>query len=121
MLSTSAYGVSKMIRVSFAILLFIYCAAPLAARAQAQTGDTVYRLQGAVEDALTGKPLPRALVTSIDRRLATMTDREGHFSLLITIPDRPQGLTPGMGRVTSFSGPLGGFGSGESLLLIASK
>ena len=111
-----------MILVSFALLLAKACAAPIAARAQTPAGDTVYRLQGAVEDALTGKPLPRALVTSIDRRLATMTDGEGHFSLLITIPVRPQGLsTPGMERVTSFSGPLSAFGSGANLMLIASK
>jgi hypothetical protein len=111
-----------MIVVSLALLLVITCGAPFAARAQTPTGDAVYRLQGAVEDALTGKPLPRALVTSQDRRLATMTDGEGHFSLLITIPVRPQGVsTPGMGRVTAFSGPLSSFGSGESLMLIANK
>ena len=122
MLSRSAYRASKMILVSFALLLVTTCAAPFAARAQTPAGDRVYRLQGAVEDALTGKPLPRALVTSMDRHLATMTDSEGHFSLLITIPVRPQGLsTAELGRVTSFSGPLSAFGSGESLLLIASK
>ena len=122
MLSRSAYRASKVIVVSFVLLLVVTCAAPFAARAQTQTGDTVYRLQGAVEDALTGKPLPRALVTSLDRRLATMTDGEGHFSLLISIPARPQGVsTPAMGRFTAFSGPLGAFGSGENLLLIATK
>ncbi len=122
MLSRFAYGASKMILVSLALLLVITRAAPFAARAQTAASDTVYRLQGAVEDALTGKPLPRALVTSLDRRLATMTDREGHFSLLITIPVRPQALsTPGMVRGTAFAGPLSAFGSGESLLLIASK
>ena len=111
-----------MLLVSFALVLVITCTAPFAARAQTPTGDTAYRLQGAVEDALTGKPLPRALVTSMDRRLATMTDSEGHFSLLITIPVRPQGLsTPGMGRMTAFSGPLSAFGSGANLMLIASK
>ena len=111
-----------MIVVSLALLLVITCGAPFAARAQTPAEDAVYRLQGAVEDAITGKPIPRALVMSLDRRLATMTDGEGHFTLLITIPARPQGVsTPGMGRVTAFSGALSSFGSGQSLMLIANK
>ncbi len=122
MLSRFAYGAGKMILVSFALLLVISCGVGFAARAQTPAGDTVYRLQGGVEDALTGKPLARALVTSLDRRLATMTDREGHFNLLISIPARPEeSSTPGMVRGTVFAGPLSAFGSGESLLLIARK
>jgi len=106
-----------MILVSSALLLVVTIGAPFAARAQAPTEDTVYRLKGAVEDALTGKPVPRALVTSLDRRLATMTDSRGHFSLVIDVPVRPQDSSTVRGVV----GPNAGFGSGANLMLTASK
>jgi len=122
MLSTSAYDTCKMILVSFALLLVVTFGLPFAARTQTPPDDTVYRLQGVVENALTGKPLSRALVTSVDRRLATMTDDKGHFSLLIDVPILPQGASAlGMGGVRAFAGPLGASRSGASLLLTASK
>ena len=53
------------------------------------SSDTVYHLRGAVIDSLTGKPLPHALVYSADHRLATMTDREGHFAVDLSVPPAP--------------------------------
>ncbi len=58
-----------------------------AAGAQAgATGDAVYQLHGRVLDGRTGKSLSRALVTSLDRRLAAMTDSAGRFSLTVSVP-----------------------------------
>lgn len=54
-------------------------------RAQS-TVDTVYRLHGSVVNGVTGRPIGRALVVSQDRRLATMTNAEGQFSLEVSVP-----------------------------------
>lgn len=70
-------------------------------------GDTVYHLRGAVIDSLTGKPLPRALVFSIDHRLATMTDREGHFALdvsVATVAATPPSSITYSGTISMFRG-----------------
>ncbi len=53
---------------------------------QSTTGDTVYTVHGSVVNGKTGAPLARALVTSADRRLATMTDAEGRFVLRVSVP-----------------------------------
>ena len=50
----------------------------------AQYSSTTYHVHGTVVDGATGKPLARALVTSSDRRLATMTNGEGAFMLDVT-------------------------------------
>ena len=48
--------------------------------------DVVYALHGRVVDALTHRPIARALVYSGDRRLATMTDHNGNFAIDVSIP-----------------------------------
>ncbi len=53
------------------------------------TSDTTYHLHGTVVNGVTNRPVGRALVASADRRLATMTDGEGHFSIDISVPPRP--------------------------------
>jgi hypothetical protein len=53
---------------------------------QAQAGDTVYALHGTVVDGVSGKPVARALVQSADRRLASLSDGDGHFSFEIRVP-----------------------------------
>ena len=50
------------------------------------TADTVYHLHGSVLNGVTGRPIGRALVVSPDRRLATMTNAEGHFTLDVSVP-----------------------------------
>ncbi|HEX5283287.1 MAG TPA: hypothetical protein VFW30_04135 [Bryocella sp.] len=70
--------------VSFTLL----CAAWLSPRlhAQAAQDDTVFQLHGIVLDQVTGKGIGGALVTSMDRRLATLTDSKGRFTFEIAIP-----------------------------------
>jgi hypothetical protein len=58
----------------------------LRCQAQGSATDTVYPLRGTVVDGTTGKPLERALVASVDRRLATLTDSEGRFSVSLSVP-----------------------------------
>ena len=52
--------------------------------AQVQYSETTYQVHGTVVDGVTGKPIARALVASSDRRLATMTNGEGAFTLQVT-------------------------------------
>lgn len=47
--------------------------------AQDTAASTVYHLHGTVVNGQTGQPLARALVASLDRRLATMTNSDGRF------------------------------------------
>ncbi|WP_419805812.1 hypothetical protein [Terriglobus sp.] len=53
------------------------------------TADTVYHLHGSVVNGVTGRPIGRALVVSSDRRLATMTNAEGQFTLDVSVPAAP--------------------------------
>lgn len=53
--------------------------------AQASTG-TDFVLHGRVVESLTRKSIARALVTSGDRRIATMTDSNGNFTLDVSVP-----------------------------------
>ena len=57
--------------------------------------DTLYHVHGTVLDGVTGKPIMRALVTSNDQRLATLTDRDGHFTLDVSVPPLPAGQPTG--------------------------
>ncbi len=58
----------------------------LAALYAQSTADTVYHLHGSVVNGVTGRPIGRALVVSQDRRLATMTNSEGQFTLDVSVP-----------------------------------
>ena len=71
-------------------LLALLISSAASGQAQATGVDTLYHLHGTVTNALTGKPLARALVTSGDRRLATMTGNEGQFTIDVSVPARPQ-------------------------------
>lgn len=98
----------------------LFCLATLIAscgQAAAQsTADTVYHLHGTVVNAVTGRPVGRALVISRDRRLATMTDAEGQFTLEVSVPaalaSQGQMLTSSRfdesGNASGGNGPLGG-------------
>ena len=66
-----------------------------AARAQETASDTTYQVRGTVVDTVTGHPIARALVASPDRRLATMTDTEGHFTLAVVVPAKSRGTSTG--------------------------
>ena len=72
------------------------------ARAQSTT-DTVYHLHGSVVNGVTGRPIGRALVISQDRRLATMTNTEGQFTLDVSVP-------PAAAASAVQSAPSGGLG-----------
>lgn len=81
---------------------------PVAWAAQSSAGDTVYRMHGTVVDGKTGKPVARALVTSIDRRIATMTNGEGQFAVDIHVPAQESA------GVRAMSGP--GWGGGQIVM-----
>lgn len=57
-------------------------------------------VRGTVINAVTGAPIPRALVFTRDNRVATLTDGEGHFEM--TLPKQADS----MGSVFSFTGPV---------------
>lgn len=60
------------------------------------------QLHGTVIDGKTGKPIARALVTTGDRRLATMTGNDGHFTMGIEPAGTPaNGVTAGVLRSMS--------------------
>ena len=54
--------------------------------AQVPQNDTAYQLHGVVLDTVTGKGIGQALVTSMDQRLATLTDSKGQFTFKIAFP-----------------------------------
>lgn len=90
-------------------LVCSFAGATVHGQEQASASDTVYHLHGVVLDELTGKPIARALVQSADRRLATMTDSEGRFSVEVVVPV----LKAAQGQ--------SGFRGGVGLLLLAKK
>ncbi len=84
---------------------------------QTATGDTVYQLRGRVVNGITGRSLSRALVMSTDRRLATMTDGAGRFSLTVSLPPQANGANAASGPRSMV---MGGYG-GDGLMLTAKK
>lgn len=95
--------------------------APFAA--QSQSGlDTIYHLHGTVIDGITGKPIAHALVTSTDRRLAVMTNIEGHFAVELSVPPRASAQAGSgsfiAGRLPGRSGMPGG---GNMIQLLAQR
>jgi hypothetical protein len=56
------------------------CAQPQSTYNSPDTNYTTTRLNAVVVNSTDGKPVPRVLVTSPDRRMAAMTDSEGRFS-----------------------------------------
>lgn len=68
------------------------------------SGSTVH-IHGTVVDGTTGKPIPRVLVSSLDRRLATMTNGDGAFVLDVTMDAAAaRGLLDGTGGGNNGSG-----------------
>lgn len=67
-----------------------------AAWAHLQTGtspteEPAIYLRGTVVDGVTGKPIAHALVNSLDRRLATMTNTDGAYALKVVRQSSPGG------------------------------
>ena len=100
------------------MLLICTCVALAAGRApmsRAQsTSDLVYHLHGTVVNGVTGRPIGRALVVSADRRLATMTNSDGQFTLDVGVPASQVSAQPG-----SSPGSTGGSPTGAGLFPIA--
>ncbi len=97
--------------VAVTLLSLLLGCLDLVSRAQAPStaGDTVYPVHGSVLDGMTGKPIAHALVSSPDRRLATMTDGDGNFALTVRVPARPQSgssATVSAGPLPLFNAPL---------------
>jgi hypothetical protein len=86
----------------------LLCSSAVTAFPQA-AGDTIYHLHGTVVNGVTGKVIARALVVSGDRRLATMTDDEGHFAVDLSVPPHPDdsnAVPPTARRVMLMAGNL---------------
>ncbi len=84
------------------------------AAAQPST-ETTYHLHGSVVNGITNAPIGRALVFSMDRRLATMTDSEGHFNIDVVVPPRANGA-PSVRNFEgsiSYIGPSAQYGGGN--------
>jgi hypothetical protein len=58
-----------------------------------QTEERPTKVSGTVVNAVTGAPIPRALVHSPDDHFATLTDGEGHFEFAIPKPESEQNST----------------------------
>ena len=104
---------SKPFRLALSSLLLLLACRASGAWGQS-AGDTVYAVHGRVVDAVSGAPLSRALVSSADRRLATMTDGEGRFSIKLSVPERS--AAPSQSGVFAAGGVVA-----SSLLLLAQK
>ena len=84
------------------------------AAAAPSSSETTYHLHGSVVNGINNASIGRALVFSMDRRLATMTDSEGHFNIDVVVPPRANGSASGPaveGSVT-FIGPSAQYGGG---------
>lgn len=83
----------------------LLCLALVGALGVAQSSsDTVYHLHGTVVNGVTGRPIGRALVVSADRRLATMTNSDGQFTLDVSVPPSQATGQTGAGSAVS-NGP----------------
>lgn len=83
------------------------------------TSDTIYHLHGTVVNGVTNRPVGRALVASADRRLATMTDGEGHFRIDVSVLPKPDASAlPARSGIVTGSFARGGF-RGNGLTLTA--
>lgn len=99
--------------------LFVGCgvmAASPAAYGQGGAG-TVLHLHGTVVDGVTNRPIGRALVTSIDGRMGTMTDHEGHFHVDLSVP----AMSPEQGQQRRFISVTGQGGDGTQMMLLAKR
>jgi hypothetical protein len=78
---TSLHSSSRTTTRVLACLL-ILCANPIVSAAQNtdSSQQTIEHIHGVVLDAIDKKPVARALVTSQDQRMATMTDSDGRFA-----------------------------------------
>jgi hypothetical protein len=75
----------------FSVCLLACLASSMPAQEQSSSDDTVYNLHGVVLNGVTGKPIDRALVYSMDQRLATMTNGEGKFAISVRVPQKTPG------------------------------
>lgn len=87
--STSACSRARFERARFSLTLacaaFVLAATLSGFRASAQTStnEKTESIRGTVVNRATHAPIPRALVTSSDQRLAALTDSEGRFEFTV--------------------------------------
>lgn len=89
--SDESRGATFRALVCLSLLLCVAGVEPLAAQGDTSDNSLPKAIQGTVVNSVTREPVPRALVFSLDRRLATMTDDQGHFEF--TVPQPP--INPG--------------------------
>ncbi len=107
---------SRALRISHCLPLFILLAAISPSLAQDQSpGTQADVVRGAVINAVTQEPIPRALVSSLDERLAALTDSSGHFEFSLP-KDRSQASSQ-----TNGGSMLTGLRQGQDLWLSARK
>lgn len=104
-----------MRKLSLCLTFFAFFAHAIGVAAQS-TADTVYHLHGSVVNGATGRPIGRALVVSQDRRLATMTNAEGQFTLDVSVP-ASQAQSQAQPSVAATKGIM--FANGRSQLITA--
>src|SRR5579859_1304131 len=85
------------------LLLMLGVAAVVPSVAQtAQPNEQARTIHGVVVNAVTGAPIPRALVRSDDDRMVALTDSSGQFEFTLTQPDQTVsaavGVSVSMGR-----------------------
>ena len=97
--------------------LLLLIALPLGSPAQQSdpSGQTIDHIHGIVLNAVDGKPVARALVTSNDQRMALMTDSEGRFAFDVRRPPS----TPASGSDSAIA--LTRFGTNNSISLLVRK
>lgn len=64
----------------------------MVANQQPNIPTTTIHVSGVVVSSLDGKPVPRVLVTSMDRRFAALTDWEGRFAFDYRMPTQSSGM-----------------------------
>ncbi len=87
---------------------------PVQNSAPLSTTEATYHLHGSVANGITNAPISRALVFSMDRRLATMTDSEGRFNIDVVVPPRTNNSASGSAQAgaISYIGPSAQYGGG---------
>jgi hypothetical protein len=78
------------------LLVIMLGAAQTSAQDGASESQQKKTIRGIVVNSVTHEPVARALVSSADRRLAAMTDEQGHFELTVPpLPASPGGESDG--------------------------
>ena len=85
------------------LLLMMLGAAQTSAQDGASENQQKKTIRGTVVNSVTHEPVARALVSSADKRLAAMTDEQGHFELDIPEPPGTDSNSDAVTRIVQFA------------------